>query len=1011
MIQGWRSLFLITLPFAILGCFASINTARAQQVSADGTLSTTVTTDDNKNFNINNGNRVGGNLFHSFKEFSVPTNGSAVFNNALDVQNIISRVTGGSVSNIDGLIKANGAANLFLINPSGIIFGPNASLNIGGSFLASTANSLIFGNGLEFSATNPQAPPLLAVNIPIGLQFRENPGSITSQSTAGLEVQSGKSLTLVGAKVSLEGGSLTAPGGRVELGGLAASGTVGINSHGSLSFPNDVARANVSLTNGAKVDVRNPVGKGGEINITTATFDVTNSQLIASTSGQGDAGNININTNSLSVTNNSFLAASANGQGNAGKITINARDKVSFDGSQAYTNVDKLPSDADVTVKGNGSNINITTGALDITNGSKLTTSTIGQGYAGNINISTRSLDITNGSTLITSTTGQGDAGKININTGSLSVTNESYLAASANGDGGNAGKITITGDMLSFNNGAKVYTNVTTKGHGDDINITAGSLDITNGAQLVASTSGQGDAGNININTNSLSVTNKSFLAASANGQGNAGKITINARDKVSFDESQAYTNVDKLPSDADVTVKGNGSNINITTGALDITNGSKLTTSTIGQGYAGNINISTRSLDITNGSTLITSTTGQGDAGKININTGSLSVTNESYLAASANGDGGNAGKITITGDMLSFNNGAKVYTDVTTKGRGGDINIATGNGSLYITNGAQLQATTKSQGGNAGDINIDTGSLYVTNAAFIDSTTDGPGNAGHITINASDTVSFNGADPKNNLSRLTVNSKGSGNAGSLTVSAPRVILDNQAVIRADTTSSQGNIELTTGDLILRHNSNISTNATGTVQGGNITINTDNLVALENSNITATGNQGIGGNISITAKGYFHSRDSVITAASGLGPQFNGRVQLNTPDVDPSRTIVKLPQTVVDPVNKIAQNPCQQGTGSAFIVTGRGGLPRNPNEALSSNNVLVDLVEPVLTSTHSPSASIKPLPTKPTVKRIVPAQGWVFNDQGKVVLTAYDPLGTGHQRTSKAPAACPAF
>ncbi|MEO0987743.1 MAG: filamentous hemagglutinin N-terminal domain-containing protein [Cyanobacteria bacterium J06639_14] len=175
--------------------------AMAQNIQADNTLSTTVNTFDDQNFTIEGGDRAGDNLFHSFSQFSIPTDGSAIFNNATDIENIFSRVTGNSPSNIDGLIQTHGTANLFLLNPNGILLGPNASLNIGGSFFATTADSLSFADGNEFSTTIATERPLLSITVPMGLQFGNTANEITVNQSS-LTVPLGESLGLLGGGYS-----------------------------------------------------------------------------------------------------------------------------------------------------------------------------------------------------------------------------------------------------------------------------------------------------------------------------------------------------------------------------------------------------------------------------------------------------------------------------------------------------------------------------------------------------------------------------------------------------------------------------------------------------------------------------------------------------------------------------------------------------------------------------------------------------------------------------------------
>ena len=203
-----------TIVGLCLGLIINPNSSIAQVVS-DNTTDTQISVTENIS-TITGGTKTGQNLFHSFEQFSVNNGAIAHFNHGLNIERIFSRVTGGSISQIDGLIRANGNADLFLLNPAGIIFGANGSLDIGGSFVATTAESLVFEDGIEFSATTEKDRPLLTINAPIGLQYGVNTGEIAilpnsdRSSPSGLNIKPGNVLALVGGDIDITRNDLNA---------------------------------------------------------------------------------------------------------------------------------------------------------------------------------------------------------------------------------------------------------------------------------------------------------------------------------------------------------------------------------------------------------------------------------------------------------------------------------------------------------------------------------------------------------------------------------------------------------------------------------------------------------------------------------------------------------------------------------------------------------------------------------------------------------------------------------
>jgi filamentous hemagglutinin family protein len=853
---------------------------------------------------IGGGAQRGQNLFHSFNQFNVSAGRGAYFAIQNDVvRNILTRVTGGSRSEVlgtlgtfrlsDGSLRVPGV-NLFLINSNGIVFGENASLDVGGSFFATTANAVQLGDAGLFSASQPLSSNLLTIN-PSAFLFNATAlrGSIINRSTAaqtllgtttnGLQVLDTKTLALLGGDVTIEGGRVYALSGRVDIGAVAGAGTVRLDSDGNqpkLSFSTEVSRANVALNSQARVDVTG--SGGGDIAVYGQNISLTNGSII--TSG---------------ITQGSSLPGNRSGD-----ITVDA------------------------------------TGAIRLSDSSQISNGVLGGiGSSGNVQIYGQTVDLVNGSLIGSFSSGKGNAGNVTIqakDTISLSGKNQNGVVSgivSAVGSlsgfsgEGNGGGILLKARTISLQDSAQVGTNnLFAKGNAGNIRVeVANSLFLTDAAGLQTSTSGQGNAGNIFIEAgNIVSLISGASLLSGTLGQGNAGSITVKAGNVVRLDGVGTNGNPSQVESSVGAIATGNGSNIEITTGSLAVANGARLNASTSSKGDAGNIILTVRDAAIFNGVTAdlrfssgAFSTVEQGAIGKggnVELSAGSLSVTNGAALNSSTfgQGDAGNV-RLTINGTATfdgvtpdnRFVSGASSTVNQGAIGKGGNVELSAG--SLSVSDGATFTASTSGQGdagnvrltingtatfdgvtpdnrfgsgvsstvnqgamGQGGNVELSAGSLSVTNGAVLTASTSGQGDAGNITIEVRDATTLDGVGSNGTSSQVgsQVIASGVGNGGNISLTTGSLTVTNGSALSSGTfgQGDAGNVSITVRDATTLDgvgsngtSSQVGSQviASGVGNGGNISLTTGSLTVTNGSALSSgTFGQGDAGNVSITVR-----------------------------------------------------------------------------------------------------------------------------------------------------------
>jgi filamentous hemagglutinin family protein len=954
------------LSLCTLGYLGATNNPALAQVTSDGTVNTQVSENGNT-AEITGGETRGDNLFHSFEDFSVETGNEAFFNNADSTSNIFSRVTGGNVSNIDGAIRANGSANLFLINPAGIIFGEGASLNIGGSFYGSSASSILFEDG-EFSATDLDNPPLLTVNAPIGLGFRDEPGDIVNRSTAnddGLQVISGKTIGLIGGDINFDGGILTAPDGKIELGGLTRTGTVDIDEQGDFSFPDNLGKSNVALFNNALIDISSSGGGlitvnannleltgasqfstdinpglgsenavAGGIEINSTLFSADNSSLIhADNLGTGQAGTININTDILDFNRGSAITSSTFGVGDAGIINITAQDisiDQEFSGIYSSVGLTSVATDEPVSdAQGNGGEITINTGDLTLNDGARIASNSVAQGNAGVVNINAMGAVrfIGQGKTLIprfnngpvnsgsfaqVQKPGAGNAGRVNIQGGSLTLIDKGSVLTDNSGIKGDAGDINLNIQGAVFlDQGALIISQIqgNATGNGGEIIIEAGSLKAKGGSQILADTKGQGDGGNITV------VTEE--------------QIVLEGISKEMF-PSQIVAGLGE-------NAKGTGGNIVIKAGELLLKDAAFIsannTSNSIGQ--AGNIKIETENLKLTQNALINAFTSNNSDAGTITINSQTLDLTSGGKILAATDGEG-DAGNVNLD---ISGN----IQIDNSIKSSAQFVDFGTDSQSSILLNDLQQSPSgiyadvTENATGSGGNINISANSLFLDNARITASTKFGQG--GVITFKIADNLTLD------NKSIISAEAKEKADGGNLNIDSRFIVAYPDG------------------------NSDILANAQGG-QGGDITINVESLFGIEARPLNDLTND--------------------INASSEFA--LDGGVNVNSSEVNPIQGVTELPSNVVEAKQTTEQTCSASREGKAnngLAIAGRGGITPAPDAPLNSENI----------SDKNPAKASIPEPIETAQGKIQPARGIMVTKSGRIILTAYRTNNAGER------------
>lgn len=755
---------------AVIGSMLSIILApplSVAQITMDGSLgpSGTLKGPDYR-IGANLGQQRGGNLFHSFGDFNIHQGESATFTGPDSVHNVIGRVTGGNPSSIDGQLRSEiPDANVYLLNPSGVMFGPNATLDVKGSFHVSTADYAKMADGKEFHADLGKNSTL-SIAPPEAFGFvRNNPAAISLQGST-LRAPAGKSLSIVGGSITATGGMLSAPAGRVNLVSIAAKGTVRISEQGVEVDAAQLGtirlsqqhRTSVTREGGGTISIR-----GGELLIDQSTLDaeslgdksgggisirvsgdvtITNAGKVqVGASSRGNAGTIEIEGKNLTVSGGSKISSVTHSVGDGGAIKIRVSDSVTVSDFAEVLSEASVNGDAGVIIL-SASRVVIDDGAIGgIVLG-------IGEG-ADVILIATESLRITGlqfgEAGILSDAVGNGPAGKIFISSPLVEIQGSATIETRTIGDG-NAGTIEIEAERVLLGGGGQIGSTsgiadveagefVVGKGKGGAVTVTATdrielagqSADgIRSGIfSQTASTSEEGQGGIVSVNAPRIIMTDGARIGTDTGSDASGGNVRITA-EELSVEKRATIGSESGIDVGTRLFVgNGHGGDVQIEATKISLKDGGTISARSRGTGNAGNLAVHATDTFHSHGG-IVTTNARSAQGGQIAISAGRLvQITGDSQVTTSVQSDIGDAGKITIAGDIAREESGDAasaprfiirapaqfVVLDgkllaTAVEGRGGNIEVAAKDAYLAST---ESETNVRSERGISGTVDV--------------------------------------------------------------------------------------------------------------------------------------------------------------------------------------------------------------------------------------------------------------------------------------------------------------